>query len=126
MLDKRYRGLYGNNMRKAGIFFAVVTGISNRIVSQKLYLLGNDLHLMAQEFLANGFHLPTTFPADQLFFRDFQQHFLFRKMIQHFCLTMFLLLLLMCRNENCIGGGFFSLMRDEYQAQQWEILIQES
>ena len=63
---------------------------------------------MAKELLSNGFHLSAAFSADQLLFRDFQKHFLFRKMIQHFSLAAFFSL--MCRNENGIGVGFFNLM----------------
>ena len=81
MLHKRNRGLYRSDMGKAGGLFAVIAGIGDRIVSQQLYLLGNDLHLMAKELLANGLHLSAALPAGQLFFRQFQKHFLFRKMI---------------------------------------------
>ena len=71
MLHQRNRWLHGNNVRKAGILLAVVTGIGNRIVGQQLYLLWDDLHFVTQKLLANGFHFSTAFTAYQLVFRNF-------------------------------------------------------
>lgn len=69
MLHKRDRRLYGCNVGKAGVFFTFVASIGNCVIGQQLDLLWDDLHLMAQKFLANGFHFPAAFSADQLFLR---------------------------------------------------------
>ena len=90
MLHKGNWRLYSSNVRKPRILLTFVTGIGNSIVSRQLYLLGNNLHFMAQEFLANGFHFPAAFAADQLLFREFQKYLLFRNIVQHFCLAAFL------------------------------------
>ena len=103
MLHKGDRRLYGHDMGKARILFAAVAGVGNGVVSQQLHLLGNDLHFMAQEFLANGFHFPAAFAADQLVFRQFQKHFLFRETVQHLSLDAFLFPL-MLRNQDGIRG----------------------
>ena len=109
VLHERYRRFYGNDVRKAGILLTAVTGIGNCIVSQQLYLLWDDLHFVTEEFLANGFHLPTAFAAYQLAFRNFQEHLFFREIVQHLCLAAFLLPL-MCLNKNGIRIGFFCLV----------------
>ena len=101
MLHKGDRRLYGHDMGKARILFAAVAGVGNGVVSQQLHLLGNDLHFMAQEFFANGLHFSAAFAADQLVFRQFQKHFLFREAVQHLGLAA-LLLPLMLRNQNGI------------------------
>ena len=103
MLHKGDRRLYGHDMGKARILFAAVAGVGNGVVSQQLHLLGNDLHFMAQEFLANGFHFPAAFAADQLVFRQFQKDFFFRETVQHLGLAA-LLLPLMLGNQNGIRG----------------------
>lgn len=64
MLHKGDRRLYGHDMGKARIFFAAIAGIRNGVISQQFYLLGNNHHFMAQEFLANGLHFPAAFAAD--------------------------------------------------------------
>ena len=104
MFQQRHRRLYGNNMRKSGILFAVVTSISYRLEGQQLDFLRDDLHFVAQEFLANGFHFPAAFATDQLVFRQFQKHFLFREAVQHLSLTA--LLPLMLRDQNGIRCRF--------------------
>ena len=103
MFHKGKRRLHGHDMGKARILFAAVAGISNGVISQQLDPLGNDLHFMAQEFLANGLHLPAAFAADQLVFRQFQKDFFFRKAVQHIGLAAFLLPL-MLGNQNGIRG----------------------
>ena len=108
MLHKGDRRLYGHDMGKARILFAAVAGISNGVVSQQLYLLGNDLHFMAQKFLANGLHFSAAFAAGQLVFRQFQKHFLFRETVQHLGQAAFLLPLIL-RNQNGIRGRLLCL-----------------
>ena len=104
MLLKRNRRFHGHDMGKARILFAAVAGVGNGVVSQQLHLLGDDLHFVAQEFLANGFHFPAEFATDQLVFRQFQKHFLFREAVQHLSLTA--LLPLMLRDQNGIRCRF--------------------
>ena len=108
MLHKRDRRFHGHDMGKARILFAAVAGIGNGVISQQLYLLGYDLHFMAQEFFANGLHFSAAFAADQLVFRQFQKHFLFREAVQHLGLAA-LLLPLMLRNQNGIRGRLLHL-----------------
>ena len=103
MLHKRDRRFHGHDMGKARILFAAVAGIGNGVISQQLDLLGNNHHFMAQEFFANGLHLPAAFAAGQLVFRQFQKHFLFREAVQHIGLAAFLLPL-MLGNQNGIRG----------------------
>lgn len=113
MLHQGNRRLYGSNVCEACILFTVVAGIGNGIVSPQFYLLRNDLHFMAQEFFANGFHFPAAFAANQPFFREFQKDFLFRKIVQHFCLTAFLFPLVSLHKNGVrcrffrFGGLFF-------------------
>ena len=80
------RRLYRSDVGKAGILLTLITGISDRVVRQQLYLLRNDLHLMAKELLANGLHLSSALPAGQLFFRQFQKHFLLNQ--SHHCSSL--------------------------------------
>ena len=105
MLHQRNRRLYGYDACKTGILFALVAGIGDRIVGQQSDLLGNDLHFMAEELLANGLHIPAALAANPLLLRDFQKHLFLRQMIQHLSLGAFLFPLMSC-NKNGIRFGF--------------------
>ena len=106
VLHKGYRRLYIGKMGKAGVLFAMVTGIGHSIVGQQLHLTGNYLQLMTDKLLANGLECSSALAADTLVLRQFQQDFFLGQVCGHLFKGTLLLSGMSLDSKGFLGGFF--------------------